>query len=63
MPRLARAMPRLVRVITRCPVNALRFRMNLTPSAVLGRLMEKIFLRSYEAVGLELGQDIGPCVT
>ena len=35
MPRLARAMPRLVRV------NALCFRMNLTPSAVLGRLIKE----------------------
>ena len=41
MPRLARAMPRLVRVITTCPLNALCLRMNLTPSAVLGRLIKE----------------------
>ena len=36
MPRVARAMPRLVGVITMCLVSALCFRMNLTPGAVLG---------------------------
>ena len=41
MPRLARAMPRLVRIIRGCPVNALCFRMNLTPSTVLGRLIKE----------------------
>ena len=54
MPRLARAMPRLVRVITRCPVNALCFRMNLAPNAVLGRVMKKTLCVPMRELGWSL---------